>query len=122
MNEVKQTHKRYLTVGDLLKFINDNNIPMDAAVLYERIEDHYFEKNNWTSIKRKGYWWHYLQQHNEDIDSGKYLDKEQYPNIKPEHLVKSDEKDMENSKDEFIVADNVTSFPDDRNLYITAHY
>lgn len=37
-----------LTVGQLLKFIEKYNIPMDAEVRYQRIEDYYFrEGSSW---------------------------------------------------------------------------
>ena len=36
----------YLTVGELLKFIEKHNIPMDAPVLMQRVEDSYYEPGN----------------------------------------------------------------------------
>lgn len=42
-----------LTVKELLDFIKEHNIPMEAEVLYQRIEDFYFENNNWTTIEKK---------------------------------------------------------------------
>lgn len=45
-----------LTVGELLKFIEDNNIPNDAKVLYERIENVYFDECDWQgSIYKQEY-------------------------------------------------------------------
>ena len=38
-----------LTVKDLLEFIKENNIPLDAIVKYQRIEDCYFNLGSgWT--------------------------------------------------------------------------
>lgn len=36
-----------LTVKDLLLFILANKIPLDSKILYQRIEDVYFEKHGW---------------------------------------------------------------------------
>lgn len=36
-------HEHYMTVGDLLRFIEKNNIPMDAPVLMQRVTDWFKE-------------------------------------------------------------------------------
>lgn len=41
------THKN-MTVGWLKKFIKENNIPDDAQIFVERVEDVYFEKHGWS--------------------------------------------------------------------------
>ena len=38
------------TVEKLLEFIEDNNIPPTAKILYQRIEDVYFEKHGWNNV------------------------------------------------------------------------
>jgi len=40
--------EHYLTVGELKKIIK--NIPDDARVLYERIEDVYFQEHGWDGV------------------------------------------------------------------------
>jgi hypothetical protein len=39
-------YSHYLTVGDLKKFIIENNIPDNAMVVTQRVEDMYFEPRN----------------------------------------------------------------------------
>lgn len=111
-----------MTVGELLDFIQLNKLPRDAEVLYQRIEDVYFEKHHWTTIKKEGDDYHQTIKWNEDIDSGKYLDKEQYPMIKPENLIKCTDEDLESVKEQYITSWCAVKYPNDNNLYIDAHY
>jgi hypothetical protein len=111
-----------MTVGELKEFLYKNNLPNDAQVFYQRIEDTYFEKNGWKTIKKEGENYYYLLRWNTDIDSGKYLDKEEYPKMKKEYLVKSSAEDLEQSKEEYIPAWCAVKYPNDDNLYIDAHY
>lgn len=111
------------TVGELLDFIEKYNIPRESKVFYQRIEDVYFEKHNWTTVKKEGY--NYLQhgkKWNDDIDSGKYLDKESYPDMKEEMLVKFTEGQLEELKEKYIPVFSPVKYKDDNNLYLDAHY
>lgn len=76
-----------LTVGQLLEFIRENNIPMDAKVLYQRIEDHYFSKGTGWSENS---------------------------------ILKPDEYNL--GTDQYVEVFTPIKYPDDRNLYLTAHY
>jgi hypothetical protein len=109
-----------MTVKELKEAIE--NLPDDAIVYYQRIEDVYFEKHNWNVVKKEGEHYHSLMDWNRDIDSGKYLDDEQYPDIKPENLLKATEKDLEESKEQYIKAFCAVKYGNDNNLYIDAHY
>jgi len=40
----------YLSVGDILKVIKDNDIPNNVEVFYERIGDHYFNPSTHKTI------------------------------------------------------------------------
>lgn len=42
-----------MTVGELKTFIEENNIPDNAKILVERVEDVYFEKRGWSVIKKE---------------------------------------------------------------------
>jgi hypothetical protein len=54
--ELPKCYGDYATVGDLLDHIKKHKIPRSAHILYQRIEDAYFEKHGWgspnVSIKR----------------------------------------------------------------------
>lgn len=77
-----------LTVGQLLEFIQKNNIPLDAKVKYERIEDSYFEEHGWDKSST----------------------------MKPHELYN------EMGDCEFITTFTCIKYPDDPDLYLTAHY
>ena len=41
-----------LTIKDIKDWIEKYNPPDDAIVLVERVEDIYFEKHNWKTVKK----------------------------------------------------------------------
>lgn len=45
-------YEHYLTVGDLKKFLEQHDLPNDAKVLVERVEDAYYEDNNWRVYEK----------------------------------------------------------------------
>lgn len=47
-------YEHYLTVGKLKEFISKNNLPDNAKVLIQRVEDVYFEKHNWGVYLKEG--------------------------------------------------------------------
>lgn len=57
MNKIKKedlyryTKNGFLTVGQLKKFIEERNIPDDAPVLVQRIEDRYYEGNDISGMR-----------------------------------------------------------------------
>ena len=48
--EYKEVHKFSLTVGKLKKYLED--YPDDALVVCQRVEDVYYEKHGWTTLKK----------------------------------------------------------------------
>ena len=38
---------KYPTVGEMLKYIKDNKIPMDAEIVVEHVNDFYLWRNHW---------------------------------------------------------------------------
>ena len=120
--EIKKKWDVYASVGDLLEFIHTNNIPNDAKILLQRVEDVYFEKNGWETINKEGENYIYCKHHNEDIKSDKYLDKNKYPNFKQEDFKIFTDKDLEYSKNKYYVCWCPVKYPDDDNLYLDAHY
>lgn len=51
--DLKKYAKHHMTVGDLLDFIENNNIPREGKILVQRVEDAYFEVLGWETLKRK---------------------------------------------------------------------
>lgn len=60
----------YLTVGRLREAIKD--LPDDAPVLYERIEDVYFDKHGWKAELKPGEFPEYPSQYIRAFTSVKY--------------------------------------------------
>jgi hypothetical protein len=48
--ECKDYYKNHLTVGQLKEYLKD--YPDDALVVAQRVEDVYYEKNGWQTLKR----------------------------------------------------------------------
>ena len=52
MNEItkeqlNERYTHYLTVGKLKEFLNKHNLPDNAKILVQRVEDTYYENNGW---------------------------------------------------------------------------
>lgn len=124
--ELKTRYDCYYTVGDLMEFIYKNNIPRDGKILVQRVEDMYYQENHWSTVKRGGEGYHYALEHNKKIDSGEYLDKEQYPKIQEndEFLKKYTEEELHNCKDQYspVWCPVFYSKEDPNNLYLDLHY
>lgn len=52
--ELKNGYQCYLTVGDLKEFLYKHNLPYDAKVVIQRVEDVYYEKHNWGVYLKEG--------------------------------------------------------------------
>lgn len=114
--------KRHVTtVGDLLDYIQRHNISRETPVVMERIKDIYFEKHGWTTVLKEGYHYNQAKQWNSDIDSGKYLDKEEYPLMTDDMLKKIDEATLNQMKDEFIYVDQCCMYDTD-HFCLKGHY
>lgn len=48
--QFKEKHKHYLTVGQLKEYLKD--YPDDALVVAQRVEDRYYEKHGWETLKK----------------------------------------------------------------------
>ena len=58
-------YKDYLTVGRLKKFLEQHpELPDDALVLTQRVEDRYYEKNGWGVVLKEGHHYHMVKTHN----------------------------------------------------------
>ena len=120
-------HKDYATVGDLLKFIEKNNIPMDAPILMQRVTDWYFTKGSWKTHKKNGFGVWQNKQHNMKMlaelwkrNSGGEPD---YPGIDDpfKHMVS--EEEMSEDMEEYYAAWCPVFYKDEPNvLFLDAHY
>jgi hypothetical protein len=112
-----------LTVGRLKEFLDEHNLPDDAIVVVQRIKDVYFEKHGWGVYLKEGDETYRFEQHNEDIKSGKYLDKEKYPNVTKKNLKPFSKKQIKETMNQYHPAWSCVKYKDDDNvLFIDSHY
>lgn len=50
--DLDNSYEHYLTVGTLKKFLEEHNLPDNAKVVVERVEDAYYENNNWSVYEK----------------------------------------------------------------------
>lgn len=122
----KKNKVDHLTVGELKKFISEYNLSNDAIVMCERVEDVYFEKHGWKTYPKFGYETWLCTEHNKDIDSGKYLDKEQYPDLDPiedaDFFTKYTDEEIKESMDQYHPASMCAGcLPGEDILFIRHH-
>lgn len=108
-----------MTVGNLIEFINKNNIPMDAKILSQRIEDEYFENHGWESFKKKGELYHQKKEWNEKVKNGKI--KEEYPDIPDELIKEISDEEIENFMEQYYEVWCPIKYSNDNNIYLNGH-
>ena len=113
----------YLTVGELKRFLNEHELSDNAIVAIQRIEDVYYEKHNWGVYLKRGEHTFNVEQWNRDIESGKFLDKEKYPNMKEETLVPATEEEIKKTMEQYHPAWCCVNYKEDKDiLFIDLHY
>lgn len=116
--------KNSATIKELREAIKD--LPDDGSILVQRVEDFYYEKNNWRVVKKEGYWYDShlkLNQKMRDeiqrIENG--LSRE-FEMTNPENYILTEEE-MSEMKDEYTLAQTAFTYNDDKeNLFINLHY
>lgn len=113
----------FLTVGGIKKFIEKYNLSDDSIIVVQRVEDFYYENNNWSVYLKEGEHTYYCKQWNRDIESGKYLDKTQYPKIKEENLKPFTEEQIKQSMEQYHPVWSCVRYNDDKDvLFLDLHY
>lgn len=122
--------EHHCTVGDLLKFIERHNIPMDAPVVMQRVQDVYFEpgkgwdENSW---KMRGQWWHDRNKFNNEMMAELWKrssgGQSSYPDIEDPNKYICNEEEMEMNKEQYIQAWSPVFYKEEPNvLFLDAHY
>ena len=119
----KYANGHHLTVARLKDFLNEHNLPDDAIVVVQRIEEVYYEKHHWGSYLKKGEHTFHAEQWNRDIESGKFLDKEQFPNMREEILIPFTEEQIKESMEQYHPVWSCVRYNDDSDiLFLDLHY
>lgn len=114
----------YLTVGRLKKFLENNpDLPDDALVLTQRVEDVYYEEHGWGVVLKEGYPYHMTKTANirmeEEIRRRKNGEHPKYDMEDPSALIMELTDDL---KEQYHPAWSCLKYKDDNNLYIDLHY
>ena len=121
-NLIKYKDSGFLTVGNLIEFIKNNNIPNDAIIVAQRVEDVYYEKHNWGVYLKEGDISKMLRGFNESIDSGEFQKK--YSDMPEDIKKKFTEEDILESMDEYHPILSPVLYKEDKNeiLFLDLHY
>ncbi len=112
-----------LTVGDMKKFLSENDFPDNAPILIERVQDVYYEKHGWKVYKKDNEHTSFFRRQNENIKNGIYSDKDEYPNITEHILIPHTEEDISAAMNQYHPAWSCVRYNDDKDiLFIDLHY
>ena len=120
----KECWQPYCTVRDLKRFITENKLPDDAKVFIQRIEDVYFKKHHWGTIKKEGYLYNSEKELIQKVKDGGFDDKEKYPDFNDESKMSilEGENIIDELKEEYVPVWCPVKYKNDDNLYLDAHY
>ena len=109
VEDIYDKYTNYLTIGRLKEAIQD--LDDDVKVVVERVEDKYFEKHGWDTLKVEGFDYYQCLEHNKNVKE----------NLEEVHVFSDEE--LEKMKEEFHPAWWSTKYGDDKKLLlIHMHY
>lgn len=113
----------YLTVGQLKKFIEENNLPDDAIVVTQRVHDVYFEEHGWGVYKKHGWLSHNFMTFNKNLETGMYDDQEQYPDMTERHKSPYAQEDIDDVAEQYHPVWCPVKYNDEDDiLFLDLHY
>ena len=117
-------YQNYLTVGRLKKFLEQHpELPDDALVLTQRVEDKYYEENGWGVVLKEGDHYNMSKTHNirmeEEIRRRKNGEHPKYDMEDPSKYIHELSDDL---KEQYHPAWSCVKYKGDNNLYIDLHY
>jgi hypothetical protein len=117
-------YRDYLTVGGLKKFIEEHNVPDDAIVLSQRVEDIYFEKHGWGVYCKEGESCWECREWNRNIEDGSYLDARPKLKAMKEELKPFTEEQIRESREQYHPVWSLAWYKDDDKdfLFLDLHY
>jgi hypothetical protein len=93
------------------------------VVMTQRIEDVYFENHGWGVYLKHGLHSSNALKWNEDVENGKYLDKEKYPNMDESKLKKFSDEDIKNMMEQYHTVFSCVYRENDKEfLFLDSHY
>jgi hypothetical protein len=124
IDNLKGNYEYYLTIGKLRKFLEDHpELPDDALVLTQRVEDKYYEQHGWGVVLKEGEQYNMSMTHNnrmeEEIQRRKNGEEPMYYVDDPSKHIHELTDDL---KDQYHPAFCCVKYTDDDNLYLDLHY
>lgn len=113
-----------VTVGDLKKFIEKFNVPDNAVILVQRVNDYYFLEGKWKVYKKEGEFYNNAIERNQELDAGVYHNKEDYPDLENPEILRTNKEQLEDLKEEYVPIASPVFYKDDKNdfLFLDLHY
>lgn len=114
----------YMTVGTLKKFIEKHDVPDDALVVVQRVEDFYYEDHGWKVYLKEAEHSNWMKSYNDALDKGEFDDKEKYPDFKDEMRKKFTEEQIIEASAQYHPAWCPVLYEDDGKevLFLDLHY
>lgn len=114
----------YMTVGALKKFIEKHEVPDDALVVVQRVEDFYYEDHGWKVYLKEAEHSNWMKSYNDALDRGEFDDKEKYPDFKDEMRKKFTEEQIIEASSQYHPAWCPVLYEDDGKeiLFLDLHY
>jgi len=114
----------YMTVGALKKFIEKHEVPDDALVVVQRVEDFYYEDHGWKVYLKEAEHSNWMKSYNDALDRGEFDDKEKYPDFKDEMRNKFTEEQIIEASSQYHPAWCPVLYEDDGKeiLFLDLHY
>lgn len=114
----------YMTVGALKKFIEKHEVPDDALVVVQRVEDFYYEDHGWKVYLKEAEHSNWMKSYNDALDRGEFDDKEKYPDFKDEMRKKFTEEQIIEASSQYHPAWCPVLYEGDGKeiLFIDLHY
>ena len=117
-----------LTVGKLKRFLEKHNLPDDAVVMTQVVEDVYRNENGWGVYLKKGHWYHsqinFNKNMKEEIDRRERGEDPEYEKMEdPRKFICEDEEKLKGLKEKYHPAWSCVKYNDeDEILFINLHY
>ena len=117
-------YKNHLTVGGLKEFVKKNGIPDDAKIMIQRVEDFYFERNDWGVYLKEGVTYHSAKKMNENLLKES---KRRECGLEPEYDIEDPLSNIieigDELKEQYHPAWSCVNYKDDQDfLFIDLHY
>lgn len=119
-----KNYKQHLTVGGLKEFVKKNGIPDGAKIMIQRVEDFYFERNDWGVYLKEGFHYHSAKKMNENLLKES---KRRECGLEPEYDIEDPLSNIieigDELKEQYHPAWNCVNYKDDQDfLFIDLHY